>query len=108
MEGVVMADEPIAPSTVAPPSRSPTPSHADASPLRAWLYLIRLSFARQARAHLLVWIALGLLALTAFIVLLNTQFDRWNTSYWRSPRRGGPTYSEYLFEVEKAAHLPLD
>src|SRR5262245_7955006 len=98
MEGAVMADEPIAPSPVAPTSHSPTlpPSHSDTSPFRAWLYLIRLSFARQARAHLLVWIALGLLALTAFIVLLNTQFERWNTSYWRSPRRGGPTYAEYL------------
>jgi ABC-2 type transport system permease protein len=90
----------IAPSaslTIVPPS-----------PVRAWFYLIWLSFQRQARAHLMVWIALGLLAFSVFIVFLNTQLDRWNTSYWRSPRRGGPTYAEYLETVEKVGHLPLD
>jgi ABC-2 type transport system permease protein len=76
------------------------------SAIRAWLNLIRVSWQRQARAHLLVWIALGLLALTVFIVLLNTQLGRWNTSYWRSPRGRGPSYAEFLFPIEVMGYLP--
>src|SRR5437879_5753860 len=93
-------------------ARAPTDSGTLSPPhpvtrsgFRAWLYLIRLSWQRQARAHLLVWIALGLLAFTVFIVFLNTQFDRWNTSYWRSPRRGGLTHAELLGRVESAGYL---
>jgi hypothetical protein len=48
------------------------------SPLRAWWYLVGLSWQRQARAHLMVWIALGLLALSLFVVGLNTGAGKWN------------------------------
>src|SRR5262245_4991143 len=94
---------------VAPASGHPVilPSCHSAAPsrFRAWLYLIRLSWQRQARAHLMVWIALGLLAFTVFIVFLNTQFGRWNTSYWRFPRRGGLTQAELLARVESVGYL---
>src|SRR5713226_5687239 len=78
------------------------------SPLRAWFFLVWLSFQRQARAHLMVWIALGLLAFMVFIVFLNTQFDRWNTSYWRMPRKDKHNFAEYLHQVEVVGYLPLD
>ncbi len=90
---------------VSPPSVTPSSSP---SVFRAWCYLVLLSWQRQARAHLMVWFALGLLAFTWFIVFLNTQYDRWNTSYWRSPPRKGPTYAEYLWNLEKVGYLPLD
>lgn len=35
---------------------------------RAWLFLVRLSFWRQARLRDMVWVAVGLLALSAFLV----------------------------------------
>jgi ABC-type transport system involved in multi-copper enzyme maturation permease subunit len=47
---------------------------------RAWCYLVGLSWWRQARAHLMVWIALGLLALTIFIVFLNTSAGTWDSA----------------------------
>jgi ABC-2 type transport system permease protein len=86
-----------------PPVIAPPPS-----PLRAWFYLIWLSFQRQARAHLMVWIALGLLAFSVFIVFLNTQLDRWNTSYWRMPRKDRYTLGEYVTQVREVGYLPLD
>src|SRR5687767_13260664 len=92
-----------------PPSHvTPSSGHVTPSPLRAWCYLVWLSFQRQARAHLMLWIALGLLAFSVFIVVLNTHLERWNTSYWRSPPRKGPTYAEYLQQVEIVGYLPLD
>ncbi len=48
------------------------------SPKRAWWSLVVVSFQRQARAHLMVWIALGLLAFTTFIVVLNARAGRWD------------------------------
>src|SRR5262245_32744262 len=77
-------------------------------PLRAFGYLIWLSWQRQARAHLMVWIALGLLALTSFIVLINTQRGRWSMTYWRSPPRSGPTYAQHLEPLQAVGHLPWD
>src|SRR5437763_4222658 len=47
------------------------------SPVRAWLYLVWLSWQRQARARQMVWIALVLLAITAVVVGLITAADRW-------------------------------
>src|SRR5947209_3116000 len=85
----------------ASPDHLVTPS-ADAVtpfPLRAWFYLIWLSWQRQARAHLMIWIALGLLAFTILIVFLNARLGRWTMSHWRFPR-GGPTYSQHLSNVE--------
>jgi ABC-type transport system involved in multi-copper enzyme maturation permease subunit len=46
--------------------------------LRAWCYLVVLSWQRQARAHFMVWIALGLLAFTLFVVGLNTWAGNWD------------------------------
>jgi ABC-2 type transport system permease protein len=87
----------------------PTPPHpVTPSRWRAWLYLIRLSFQRQARAHLMLWIALGLLAFTAFVVFVNTQAGRWSMSHWTFPRRVGPTFAQHLFHYELVGHLPLD
>jgi ABC-type transport system involved in multi-copper enzyme maturation permease subunit len=63
------------------------------SAFRAWCYLAWLSFQRQARAHLMVWIALGLLGLTLFIVAINTRAGRWGMAHRRSARNG-PTYAE--------------
>lgn len=74
--------------------RNPVPTTT--SPIRAWLYLVRLSWKRQAHAHQMVWIALGLLALSTAIVALNTAAGRWGMSHWRFFGRSGPTLQEYL------------
>jgi ABC-type transport system involved in multi-copper enzyme maturation permease subunit len=76
---------------------------------RSWCYLIWLSVQRQARAHLMVWIALGLLAFTTFVVMLNTSAGRWSMSHWRHPFRKGPAYADFLFTLEKVQNaVPLD
>jgi ABC-2 type transport system permease protein len=49
-----------------------------ASPWRAWCSLVLLSWQRQARAHLMVWISLALLALALLVVLLNTAAGHWD------------------------------
>jgi ABC-type Na+ efflux pump permease subunit len=46
----------------------------------------------------MVWIALGLLVLTATIVLLNTAAERWTMAHWR-PQRGAPRYTEALDQL---------
>ena len=74
---------------------------------RAWIYLIWLSFQRQARARLMVWIALGLLAFLTFIVALNTHAGRWSMSYWRYPFRVGPPYSVWAFVVPHLIPDPI-
>jgi ABC-type transport system involved in multi-copper enzyme maturation permease subunit len=94
------------------------------SPLRAWCYLVWLSFQRQARAHLMVWISLGLLGLTLLIVLVNTHAtateeeiaaklytvpktaNRWTMAHWRFPRGKGPNYREFVEAVMRTGHLP--
>jgi hypothetical protein len=50
----------------------------------------------------MVWLALGLLAFTVFIVIVNTRAGRWSMTYWRSPPRLGPTYEEYLEGLRQA------
>ncbi len=72
------------------------------SGLRAWFYLVWLSWQRQARARQTVWMALGLLAFAAVFVGLNTARDRWDMNNWRQPRRGGPTYRQWLKVTEAA------
>ena len=67
-------------------------STANPSPWRAWCYLVWLSLQRQARAHLMVWIALGLLGLTLLILIFSTQANRWTMANWTYPRGKGPTY----------------
>jgi ABC-type transport system involved in multi-copper enzyme maturation permease subunit len=102
-EEIVAADRPEAAAGAQPvvlTSRKPeTPSV-----WRAWWYLVRLSVQRQSRAHHMLWIALILLGLTATIVLLNTARDRWAMYHWRSPRRIGPQFSEYLVATEALRH----
>jgi ABC-2 type transport system permease protein len=75
---------------------------------RAFLYLIWLSFFRQARAHLMLWIALGLLAFTAFLVYIIEQQGRWSMKEWHYPGRAGPKYSEFLSQGELLGLLPWD
>src|SRR5437868_4043896 len=70
-----------------------------ASPFRAWLTLLLLSVRRQARMRQMVWIAIGLMALTVIFVGLNTYFDRWTLT----DRRARPTYltyRQYLMQME--------
>ncbi len=79
------------------------PETAQPSAWRAWCFLVWLSWLRQMRAHLMVWVALGLLALTAFIIGINTQANRWGMWHWRYPRFQGVTtfrdHLEYLSAV---------
>lgn len=76
------------------------------SPWRAWCYLVWLSFQRQARAHLMVWIALGLLGMSLLIVGLNTQAGRWGMAHWSYPRGKGPTYAQHLDHLAQVGMLP--
>jgi ABC-2 type transport system permease protein len=63
---------------------------------RAWLYLIRTSWQRQARAQLMVWIAIGLIAFTALWVGFITARGIWDARTWRQPRRGGMTFEQWV------------
>jgi hypothetical protein len=67
-----------------------TTSPAAASSWRAWCYLVGLSFRRQARSHLMAWVALVLLGLTALVVALNNYEGRWDTP------RGFGNFSEWI------------
>lgn len=72
---------------------------------RAWHNLVWLSLRRQARGHWLVWISLGLLAITSIIVHLNTANNRWNMGHWRS-RRTPMTFAQQLVQLEAAGQIP--
>ena len=76
------------------------------APWRAFCYLVWLSLLRQARAHLMVWIALGLLGLTILIVFVNTQSGRWTMAHWTHPRGQGPTFAQHLENFLLAGMLP--
>lgn len=73
---------------------------------RAWCFLVWLSFQRQGRAHLMLWIALGLLGLTLLIVIINTQAGRWTMAGWSHPRGKGPTYAQHLENLGYTGMLP--
>jgi ABC-2 type transport system permease protein len=73
---------------------------------RAWWFLVRLSFLRQARAHLMVWVALGLLALTLFIVGLSTRMGVYNRAFERDAR--GRFYAQNLNDLALATALPWE
>src|SRR5712692_10414942 len=81
----------------------PTPAP---SAWRSWWFLVRLSFVRQARAHLMVWVALGLLALTLFIVGLSTQMGMYNRAFDRYPEERGRFYVQHLIDLTQATALP--
>jgi ABC-2 type transport system permease protein len=51
------------------------------SMLRAWVYLVVLSWQRQARARQMVWIALGLLAFTFTFTFIRTLSGRWGMEH---------------------------
>ena len=72
-------------------------------PLRAWLYLVWLSWQRQARARQMVLIALGLLVFSLALVAFNTAAARWGMGQWRFFGRRGPTYEEWLTRCETTA-----
>jgi ABC-2 type transport system permease protein len=89
------ASEPSVPDKLSAPSRT-----------RAFCYLIWLSWQRQARAHLLLWIALGLLAFAAFVVHVIERQGRWSMLEWRYPPRTGQSYGQFLDEIEHVGLLP--
>src|SRR5579871_1549268 len=70
------------------------------SALRGWLFLIWLSWQRQARSRQMVWLALALLALAAAFVALQTAGGWWGMSHWRYPYRRGPTLKEWIVSIE--------
>jgi ABC-2 type transport system permease protein len=74
---------------------------------RAWLYLVRTSWHRQARAHLMVWIAVGLNLFLALAVILFSNMGVWDVRTWRQPRRGGLTYDEWTLYLRFAPQSVL-
>src|SRR4051794_7171802 len=82
------------------------PARPAPSAWRAWTALVRVSVQRQARAHLMVWIALGLLAFTLFLVGINTQAGRWSMAHWTWPRFKGPSFAQHHLNVTLAASMP--
>lgn len=50
--------------------------------------------------RLMIWIALGLLALTIFIIGINTAAGRWSMSYRRWPPRTPSTYADFVDTIE--------
>src|SRR5437588_1461905 len=75
------------------------------SPLRAWLFLVWLSWQRQARARQMVWIALALLVVATVVVALNTAGGRWTMAHWKFFGRQGPTHQEWLAQSEAVTPL---
>ncbi len=57
----------------------------------------------------MVWIALGLLAVTTTVVALNTARGRWSMEHWRQPRGVGASFGTLLevfsFDRQRAATL---
>jgi ABC-type transport system involved in multi-copper enzyme maturation permease subunit len=87
-----------------------SPRHpAVLSPARAWLALVRVSWQRQARAHLMVWIALGLLGFMALLIAFFSAGGAWDWRNWRSPPRRGLPQGQWVNGVVLAQYaLPLD
>jgi len=84
-----------------------SPCHTETpSPLRAWLYLVWLCIQRQARARLMIWIALALLAIMTTWVGLVTLGDRWGMRHWRSGRTGGYSFQNFQ-QLLETLPLPL-
>jgi ABC-2 type transport system permease protein len=71
----------------------------DLSPIRAWFYLVWLSWQRLARARQMVWMALGLLAIALLMVVVTTAQGRWGMHHWRMKGRG-PSYEQWTEEVQ--------
>ncbi len=86
-----------------PVARSPR-HPATPSSWRAWLALVRLSLQRQSRAHLMVWIALALLAFMTLLVAVVTVRGGWDWRTWRSPPRRGPSHGQALANFTALQH----
>ncbi len=83
------------------PSSTLSPCHlVTLSRTRAWCYLVRLSWQRQARAAQMVWIAVGLLLFVVSLEAIFTAMDAWGMRYWRWPYRQGPTFLQWADEVQ--------
>jgi ABC-type transport system involved in multi-copper enzyme maturation permease subunit len=78
----------------------PTPEVAP-SPVRAWVALVFLSIRRQARIRQMVWLALGLLALTATAIGLISARRGWNLTDQTVMGRYGPTRVTYRRSLER-------
>src|SRR5438105_6654563 len=87
---------------MAPPEGT-TAAAAEPAAWRAWCYLIWLSWQRQARAHLMVWIALGLLAFMTFLVAVVTP-AAWDVQSWRAPPNRKFTYKNAPANVAVVQH----
>jgi ABC-2 type transport system permease protein len=82
------------------------PATIEPSLWRAWFYLVRLSWQRQARAHQMVWIALALLVFAIVFVGLNTALNRWDLHNRRWPPGTQPAGKVELSQW-KLHNLPL-
>jgi ABC-type transport system involved in multi-copper enzyme maturation permease subunit len=83
-----------------------SPAHpVTSSRIRAWCYLVWLSWQRQARASQMVWIAVGLLAFSVALVAIFTARDAWSMRFWRWPYRRGPTFLQWADEVQVLVSL---
>jgi ABC-type transport system involved in multi-copper enzyme maturation permease subunit len=87
----------------APVYSGSAPSPGVYSSLHAWLYLIRLSWQRQARMHFMVWISLTVLAVIGFMTAAITFTGGWSSQYltMRWPYRG-LTYNTAFQEIDGA------
>ncbi|HXG10215.1 MAG TPA: ABC transporter permease [Gemmataceae bacterium] len=69
--------------------------------LRAWCYLVWLSFRRQARVRQMVGIALALLVVAVgWIAVQSTLRGGFGMQHWRTPRRAPLTYGQWAGELE--------
>jgi ABC-type transport system involved in multi-copper enzyme maturation permease subunit len=83
------------------PSTHPVPPHIpQPSAVRAWFYLVALSWQRQARMRQMLWIAMGLLVFSAVLVGIQTALNIWDIHTWKWPGRGWPTYSVWIDDLQ--------
>jgi ABC-2 type transport system permease protein len=79
---------------------TPPARHDTSSRIRAWCYLVWLSWQRQARAAQMVWIAVGLLLFVVSLEAIFTSMGAWSMRRWRWPYRQGPTYLQWADEIQ--------
>lgn len=81
------------------PAASPSQS---LNQFRAWLFLVGLSWRRQARMRQMVWIALSLMVLSAVVVYINRLAGRWGMHHWRTRAvfYGWTTYQDYFSRLQ--------
>jgi ABC-2 type transport system permease protein len=75
-------------------------SRAKPSQMRAWCYLVWLSWQRQARASQMVWIAVALLGFTTALAAIFTARGAWSMRQWRWPYRQGPTLLQWADQIQ--------